>query len=106
MTHFQSLPRADELQSDNNDSTDVGGFQDTSSSPSNGITPLSKDIPLPDEDEIFPNREVPEEEDYLPDEKEIIIEEPPKESEDPYFPGKDDDFPVKEDEEFPQSDPQ
>jgi hypothetical protein len=106
MMHFQSIPRADGLQNDANDFPDAGDSQATSPSHSNGITPPSKDIPLPDEDEIFPNREVPEEEEYLPDEKEVVIEEPPKETEVPYFPGKGDDFPLKEEEEFPQSDPE
>jgi|GEM_PF-4792838 len=113
MTHFHSIPRVDGLQANNNESEEATGFQDSSSAQpdypngnDDGVTPPSKDIPLPDEDEIFPNRDVPEEEEYLPDEKEVVIEEPPKETGEPYFPGKGDDFPIEEEEEFPQSDPE
>jgi hypothetical protein len=62
-------------------------------------------IPLPDEGEIYPNKDVPGEEEYFPNEKEVEIEEPPQEVEDPYFPRKGDDLPPEQEEEFPQTDP-
>lgn len=67
---------------------------------------LSEDFPLPDGDEINPNKNVPEEEEFLPDEQEVPVEEPPKEiEEDPYFPRKGDGLPPKKEGEFPQTDP-
>ncbi len=71
----------------------------------NNSSSESEEVPLPEEGEIYPNRDVPGEEEYLPDEEEVTIEEPPKEIEDPYFPGKNDELPGKKGEEFPQTDP-
>ncbi|MEB2787231.1 hypothetical protein [Algoriphagus persicinus] len=52
----------------------------------NPIPPV-EDFPLPDGDEINPNKVIPREEEYLPNEQEVPVEEPPKEiEEDPYFP--------------------
>ncbi|WP_339864376.1 hypothetical protein [uncultured Algoriphagus sp.] len=66
----------------------------------------NENIPLPNGDEINPNKEVPEEEEYLPDEQEVPVEDPPKEiEEDPYFPRKGDGLPPEEGEEFPKTDP-
>lgn len=67
--------------------------------------PPAEDFPLPDGDEINPNREVPEEEEYLPDEEEVPVEEPPGEIDDPSFPGKGDELPPGKEEEFPKTDP-
>lgn len=69
------------------------------------VFPPAPDVPVPDEDEIFPNRKAPQEEEYLPDEDDVVIEEPTKEGVDPYFPGKGDDVPLETEEEFPQTDP-
>jgi len=70
------------------------------------IVSAPEDIPIPDEGEIYPNREIPQEEEYLPDEKEVPVEEPPKEIEDdPYFPRKGDGLPPKKEGEFPKTDP-
>ena len=63
-------------------------------------------FPIPDKEEINPNPEIPEEEEYLPDEQEVPVEEPPKEiEEDPYFPRKGDGLPPGKEEEFPKTDP-
>lgn len=71
-----------------------------------GPIPPAEDFPLPDGDEINPNREIPEEEEYLPDEEEVPVEKPPKEiEEDPYFPRKGEGLPPNKEEEFPKTDP-
>ncbi|PZX53511.1 hypothetical protein LV84_03235 [Algoriphagus ratkowskyi] len=68
------------------------------------VTP--EDFPVPDGDEINPNKDVPKEEEYLPDEQEVPIEEPIKEiEEDPYFPRREDGLPPAQEEEFPKTDP-
>jgi len=68
--------------------------------------PPAEDFPIPDGEEINPNQEVPEEEDYLPNEQEMPVEEPPKEiEEDPYFPRKGDGLPPLKEGEFPETDP-
>ena len=68
--------------------------------------PPAEDFPLPDKQEVNPNPEIPEEEEYLPDEQEVPVEEPPKEiEEDPYFPRKGDGLPPEKEEEFPRTDP-
>ena len=67
--------------------------------------PPYEDAPVPDGNEIFPNRRPPEEEEYLPNEKEVEIDEPQKEITDPYFPQKQDGLPPEREQEFPQSDP-
>lgn len=69
------------------------------------VVPPGEEIPMPDEDEIFPNRKPPQEEEYLPDEEEVVKEDPKKEIDDPYFPEKNDDLPPEKRQEFPQTDP-
>lgn len=70
------------------------------------FTPF-EDFPLPDGDEINPNKHVPQEEEYLPDEQEVPVEEPPGEIEkDPYFPRKGDGLPPEKEDEFPKTDPE
>lgn len=94
---------------------DPTSFLDALFNPRTAIVNLDKkeqphasgeDFPLPDGGEIYPNKEVPEEEKYLPDEQEVPVEEPPKEiEEDPYFPRKGDGMPPEKEEEFPKTDP-
>lgn len=68
--------------------------------------PPAEDFPMPDGDEINPNKEIPEEEEYLPDEQEVPVQEPPKEiEEDPYFPRKGEGLPPEREDEFPKTDP-
>ncbi|MCE7056289.1 hypothetical protein LZF95_16525 [Algoriphagus sp. AGSA1] len=67
--------------------------------------PPTEDFPLFDDDEINPNKEIPEEEEYLPDEEEVPVEEPPGEVEDPTFPGEGEELPPGKEEEFPKTDP-
>ena len=67
--------------------------------------PPTEEVPMPDGDEIFPNRRPPQEEEYLPNEKEVDYEEPQKEIDDPYFPEEQDGLPPEKEQEFPQSDP-
>jgi hypothetical protein len=69
------------------------------------IWPPGEDMPVPREDEIYPNRDVPEEEDYYPEEEEGIIDDPKKESEGLDFPRKGEEFPSEKEDEFPQTDP-
>ncbi|WPR73304.1 hypothetical protein [Algoriphagus sp. NG3] len=70
-----------------------------------GGIPPTEDFPLPDREEVNPNPEIPDEEEYLPDEEVVPVEEPQKEIEDPSFPGKGDDLPPIKEEEFPKTDP-
>jgi|SRR5690606_27657833 len=70
------------------------------------LTP-GKEVPYPDEEEeISPNPDLPEEEEYLPDEEEIN-DDPfrEKEIEDPYQPKREEQFPPKKEPGFPQTDP-
>jgi len=70
------------------------------------ITPPSREFPMPEEEEgINPNREIPEEEEYLPDEEEITIEEPDIEIDDPIYPDREEDFPPDDEPELPPTDP-
>lgn len=76
-------------------------------SPDNPIFPPDKEAPYPDEEEeISPNPDLPEEEEYLPDEEEIN-DDPlrKKEIEDPYQPRREEQFPPKKEPGFPQTDP-
>lgn len=71
------------------------------------VKPLSpsEDFPVPDGEEINPNKVIPEKED-LPDKQEVPVEEPSREFEkDPYFPRKRDGLPPEKEGEFPQTDP-
>ncbi|GAA0880833.1 hypothetical protein GCM10009119_38030 [Algoriphagus jejuensis] len=69
------------------------------------VVPTEKEIAMPKEDEIFPNRQPPQEKEYLPDREQTEIEEPKKEIQDPYFPEESDNFPPEKEQEFPQTDP-
>ncbi len=72
------------------------------------VTPLSpsEDFPVPDGEEINPNKGIPEEKEDLPDKQEVPVEEPSREfEEDPYFPRKGDGLPPEKEGEFPQTDP-
>lgn len=62
----------------------------------NGIEPDPDDYRPEDEKEFDPNKEIPEENNYLVDEEGSIIREPTREVDDPYRPGhgfKDEKFP-------------
>tara|TARA_R110002020_G_scaffold208575_5_gene414414 strand:- start:674 stop:1006 length:333 start_codon:yes stop_codon:yes gene_type:complete len=76
-------------------------------SPDDPILPPDKEVPYPEEEEeITPNPDMPEEEEYLPDE-EKINDDPfrEKEIEDPYQPKREEQFPPKKEPGFPQTDP-
>jgi hypothetical protein len=70
----------------------------------NGIKPRDGDHLPEDEQEIDPNKEIPEEDNYLEDEDGSIIQEPTREVDDPYRRGHGTTVPPTE-EEFPKSDP-
>jgi hypothetical protein len=72
----------------------------------NGIKLDDSDHLPEDEKEIDPNRDIPEEDNYLEDDDGSIITEPTREADDPYRPGHGtrENVPPTE-EEFPESDP-
>jgi hypothetical protein len=66
----------------------------------NGIEPDSNGHIPEDQKEFDPNKEIPEENNYLVDEEGSIIKEPTREVDDPYRPGhgsKEDMLPIKKD---------
>ncbi|WP_439487990.1 hypothetical protein [Algoriphagus sp.] len=69
------------------------------------VYPPGEVVPRPNEPEILPDPEIPEEEEYLPDREEIPVEEPRREINDPYKPDREQDFPPDSEPAWPQEEP-
>ncbi|MCE7054667.1 hypothetical protein LZF95_08285 [Algoriphagus sp. AGSA1] len=71
------------------------------------VYPPGEVVPRPNEPEILPDPDIPEEEEYLPDEEEIPVpeEEPRREIDEPYQPDRERDFPPNTEPAWPQEEP-